>query len=296
MENNVLILVADDNDVSRQLMVSSLEASGFDVIQAKDGVTAFNVVKNYPVSIAIIDHLMSPHDGIKFLKLYRSSSIKVPVILVTDDYSSDILVEAGKYGVSRILQKPINPERIVNDIRKIIGLEKNSNSPEFSEIIDNKFTHEELMEKALELAMRNIEKGQGGPFGAIVADSKGRIVGDGVNAITSRCDPMAHAEVMAIRKAADFLGKSSLRGCSLYTTSEPTAIGQALIISVGIEKVYFGTTHEDVNNARNQKDNEIYEQINKPVNQRTIEYIQLNKDKAIKIVKKWIDKDNKISD
>ncbi len=296
MESDELILVADDNDISRQLMVSSLEVAGFKVIQAKDGVTAFNVVKNYPVSIAVIDHLMSPHDGIKFLKLCKSSSIKVPIILITDDYSSDILVESGKYGVSRVLQKPINPERLVNDINKIIGREKNTNSPEFSEIIDNKFTHEELMEKALKLAMRNVEKGQGGPFGAIVADSEGRIIGDGVNAITSRCDPMAHAEVMAIRKAADYLGKSSLRGCRLYTTSEPTAIGQALIISVGIEKVYFGTTHEDVNSARNKNDSEIYEQMNKPINQRTIEYIQLNKDKAIKIVEKWIDRDNKISD
>jgi tRNA(Arg) A34 adenosine deaminase TadA len=118
------------------------------------------------------------------------------------------------------------------------------------EVKSQNFSTEDLMRRALELAEENVLSGKGGPYGAVVADSQGKIVGTGVNGIASRADPIAHAEVMAIRQACDRLGTDDLSACVLYVSSEPTSVGQALIKSVGIKQVYFGLSHADVHRVR----------------------------------------------
>lgn len=61
-------------------------------------------------------------------------------------------------------------------------------------------TKDELMRKAIELSIDNVNNG-GGPFGAVIARD-GEIVATGVNRVTANNDPTAHAEVSAIRAAA----------------------------------------------------------------------------------------------
>ena len=64
-------------------------------------------------------------------------------------------------------------------------------------------TKEELMRKAIALSIENVKR-DGGPFGAVIAKD-GEIVATGVNRVTDSCDPTAHAEVSAIRAAAEKL-------------------------------------------------------------------------------------------
>jgi tRNA(adenine34) deaminase len=59
------------------------------------------------------------------------------------------------------------------------------------------------------------------PVGAIVVAPDGRIIGRGHNRREVDGDPTAHAEVVAIREAADTLGGWRLDGCTLYVTLEP---------------------------------------------------------------------------
>ena len=79
-------------------------------------------------------------------------------------------------------------------------------------------THEELMQRAIELSVKNVGEG-GGPFGAVIARN-GEIVATGVNRVTASCDPTAHAEVSAIREAARRLGTFDL--VQLLTRSRNT--------------------------------------------------------------------------
>lgn len=102
------------------------------------------------------------------------------------------------------------------------------------------------MQRAIELAHRNAQSRHGGPFGAIVADSEGRVIGEGVNGITSRADPVAHAEVMAIRQSDRAFESEPILGLTLYYGSNQP-IGKSLIESVGIEKVYYGLSHAEMN-------------------------------------------------
>ena len=77
-------------------------------------------------------------------------------------------------------------------------------------------TKEELMRKAIELSVKNVAEG-GGPFGAVIAKN-GEIVATGVNRVTPDCDPTAHAEVSAIRAAAQKLSSFVFGRCSIYTS------------------------------------------------------------------------------
>ena len=77
-----------------------------------------------------------------------------------------------------------------------------------------------FMEKANDLAEKNLKTNAGGPFGAcIVKDNK--IIGKGNNTVLKDNDPTAHAEINAIRDACKKLNTYDLSGCTIYTTCYP---------------------------------------------------------------------------
>ncbi len=245
------ILLADDSQVSRELMANVLIAAGYDIIQAIDGGSALKVIHERPVSLAIIDHFMSPYGGFDFAKQVRGGKFKIPMIMVTNEDTSDLLIETTRHGISSYLRKPVDPKRLVELVRRTLRtVQLDAEDPKPNLEIDLRLTPQQLMNRAIELARSNAQSRHGGPFGAVVADSEGRIIGEGVNGITSRSDPMAHAEVMAIRQATEHLNQTHLETCTLYSSSEPTTIGKSLIESVGLGKVYYGLSHTDVDQMR----------------------------------------------
>ncbi len=76
------------------------------------------------------------------------------------------------------------------------------------------------MRKAIDLAIENVRTGRGGPFGAVVV-KQDRLIATGVNLVTERNDPTAHAEIVAIRSACRELGSFQLSDCELYSSCEP---------------------------------------------------------------------------
>ncbi len=134
----------------------------------------------------------------------------------------------------------------------------------------------DLMKEALREAKRGFALGEV-PVGAVLTDAAGKIVASGFNQPISLNDPTAHAEVMAIRQAADKLGKADLSECIIYCSSQPTSVGAAVIKSVGIKKVYFGLSHEDLGQIRSSA------APSEPV------YKQLGRDEALEMFKKWQD-------
>ncbi|MBR5128777.1 MAG: tRNA adenosine(34) deaminase TadA [Firmicutes bacterium] len=78
------------------------------------------------------------------------------------------------------------------------------------------------------------------PIGAIVVKDK-EVVGRGYNKTETKKDPTAHAEMEAIRDAAQRLGGWRLIGCDLYVTCEPCAMCAGAIVWSRIENLYIGT-------------------------------------------------------
>lgn len=94
------------------------------------------------------------------------------------------------------------------------------------------------MREALALAQQAWAAGEV-PVGAVVVHD-GNIVGRGFNAPISRHDPSAHAEMMALRDAAQTLQNYRLPGVTLYITLEPCAMCSGAMLHARVARVVFG--------------------------------------------------------
>lgn len=78
------------------------------------------------------------------------------------------------------------------------------------------------------------------PVGAVVVSSAGAVLARAGNQMRELTDPTAHAEMLAIRKAARMLGSERLTGCDLYVTLEPCPMCAAAISAARIGRLYYG--------------------------------------------------------
>jgi tRNA(adenine34) deaminase len=113
--------------------------------------------------------------------------------------------------------------------------------------------HQEAMAKAIELARATINS-QDVPVGAIILDSKGEVISTGVNQRELMSNPIAHAEIVAIEKAASALGKWRLEDCTLVVTLEPCAMCAGAIAQSRISKLVFGAWDEKAGAVGSQWD------------------------------------------
>ncbi len=97
---------------------------------------------------------------------------------------------------------------------------------------------ESFMVMALELAAK-AERADEVPVGAIVVRD-GEIIGRGHNATISRNDPTAHAEIIALRDAAQHVGNYRLVDCDLYVTLEPCVMCAGAMMHARIARVIYG--------------------------------------------------------
>ena len=99
---------------------------------------------------------------------------------------------------------------------------------------------ERFMREALALAAEGAERGEV-PVGAVLVQD-GEVIGSGFNCPISTSDPSAHAEMVAIRAAAQAVQNYRLPGSTLYVTLEPCSMCAGLIVHSRIARVVYGTT------------------------------------------------------
>lgn len=242
------ILVVEDNDVSRKMMVEVLKSAGYSAVEASGGDEAISLIEQGVFSMALVDVYMPDKDGFELIEHLMVQGHQLPIVLITGDETSDLLMKATRLGVEQVLKKPVLPERLIHTVERALERKKlleSASSGESSAFSDDK----DLILRSIEIAVGNAVSGNGRAFGAVVANKEGFIVGEGANRFSSRADPMGHAEVMAIRSAAIKLDRADLSDCTLYCSCEPTAIGKALINSVGIKKVFYSLSYDDIKEA-----------------------------------------------
>ena len=105
-------------------------------------------------------------------------------------------------------------------------------------MMENLFSHQYFMQQALKEATRAFDEDEI-PVGAIVV-CKNRIIGKGYNQTEKLNDVTAHAEMLAITAAANYLGGKFLDECTLYVTLEPCVMCAGAIFWARPEKVVFG--------------------------------------------------------
>jgi len=98
--------------------------------------------------------------------------------------------------------------------------------------------HQFYMSEALALAKQAALEGEV-PVGAVVV-AAGEVIGRGYNRPITTCDPTAHAEIVAMRQAAQFLDNYRLTDCDLYVTIEPCVMCVGAMVHGRIRRVIFG--------------------------------------------------------
>ena len=148
-----------------------------------------------------------------------------------------------------------------------------------------------LMKKAIDLSIKNIKR-HGGPFGAVIVKD-GKVVASGVNKVTKKNDPTAHAEITAIRKASCKLKSFDLSGCEIFSSCEPCPMCLSAIYWAHIDKIYYGNTQSDAKNI-GFDDSFIYDELELNPADRKVAMKQLLPDKAIRAFEEWKNKEDKI--
>lgn len=100
------------------------------------------------------------------------------------------------------------------------------------------------MKQAFDEAMRGMDHGDGGPFGAVIV-YKDEVIATAHNEVLASNDPTAHAEINAIRTASQELGRFDLSGCTLYTTCKPCPMCLGAIMWARISTLYYVSDEED---------------------------------------------------
>jgi guanine deaminase len=146
--------------------------------------------------------------------------------------------------------------------------------------------------RAIEVAKDGIESG-GGPFGAVVSKD-GMIISEAYNKVVMTNDPTAHAEILAIRKAASFLKSHHLENCTLYSSCEPCPMCLGAIFWAGIKQVVYACDRADAEKA-GFSDKLFYEEIMRDPSKRKVVFLRLTDTGGAEIFKKWEEFENKIS-
>lgn len=102
------------------------------------------------------------------------------------------------------------------------------------------YSPERYMKEAFKQAQLAYEQGEV-PVGAVIV-AKNRIIARTHNQVELLNDPTAHAEILAITAAAEFLGSKYLENCTMYVTLEPCVMCAGALNWAHIEMIYYGTS------------------------------------------------------
>jgi len=150
----------------------------------------------------------------------------------------------------------------------------------------------QFMERAIQLAMKSVESGRGGPFGTVIVRNDA-VISEGQNRVTSSNDPTAHAEILAIRQACAKLGVFELIDCELYTSCEPCPMCFGAIYWARLSRIYFASTAQDAAEI-GFDDSLIYRELVLPQSARQIPATQMMRDEALAAFQAWAEKPDKI--
>ena len=116
------ILAVDDSPSMRQMVLLTLRGSGYEVIQACDGVEALELARSCAVDLVLTDVHMPRMDGISLVRELRGlPDYKfVPMLVLTTESSQEKKMEGKRAGATGWIIKPFNPPQLLATIARVI--------------------------------------------------------------------------------------------------------------------------------------------------------------------------------
>lgn len=117
------ILAIDDSASIRQMVAFTLKSSGYEVVDAVDGMDGLEKAKGKVFDLILTDQNMPRMDGLTLIKSLRElPQYKTAPILMLTTESSDIMKQQGRAaGATGWLVKPFDPQKLIEVVKKVIG-------------------------------------------------------------------------------------------------------------------------------------------------------------------------------
>ncbi|MCP4713471.1 MAG: sigma-54-dependent Fis family transcriptional regulator [Deltaproteobacteria bacterium] len=131
-----MVLVVDDTPGIRQALEKILIKEGFGVLTAPDGEAALTLLQKHDIALVLTDLRMPGIDGAELLKIAKTISPDIEVVLITGHGTVEVAVEVMKDGAFDFIQKPFNKMTVLKTVRK--ALEKRAL------VLENRMLHERL--------------------------------------------------------------------------------------------------------------------------------------------------------
>jgi len=116
------ILIADDSESIREVLVFSLENAGYQVFAAHDGLNALSFFDGRTIDLLLTDFHMPNMNGLELIgKVRELEPYKhIPVLVLTTESQKSIIKEAREAGATGWLLKPFDTEKLIQTLRKVI--------------------------------------------------------------------------------------------------------------------------------------------------------------------------------
>ena len=295
------ILVVENNDITRKLIVGILNNKGYETYEAKAGDEATAFLAK-PLQLLVLDVENDNIDNIGLLHKLKMSHSRLPVIALSDEADHDAVKERIGVDHVTVMKKPVMPDKLLQSIQgyllpgiaaKIETETVPAARPLAPDTRDPQAVadRESFMRRAIDLSQIKMDENCGGPFGAVIVKG-GKIIAEGWNQVTSSNDPTAHAEMVAIRKACHEIGDFNLAGCEIYTSCEPCPMCLAALYWARVDRIYFGNTREDAGRI-GFDDDFIYSEFGVTEDKRSLPIKMFLRDEAKIVFDNWMKKTDK---
>jgi two-component system chemotaxis response regulator CheY len=117
------ILAVDDSGSLRGMVVFTLKAAGYQVVEAVDGKDGLEKASQREFDLVLTDQNMPAMDGLTLIRSLRAlpNYQKVPILMLTTESGDDMKARGRAAGATGWLVKPFDPERLTDVVNKVIG-------------------------------------------------------------------------------------------------------------------------------------------------------------------------------
>jgi len=114
------VLILDDDQLVRDLLVQFLSLRGYRAIGVKDGVQALSMVDQAPPDLILLDLMLPGMNGVEVLRRLRAKHFTGAVIILTGSYDEEMLQDAWSLSPQEVISKPIDLEKLLGIIQLVL--------------------------------------------------------------------------------------------------------------------------------------------------------------------------------
>ncbi|WP_273124009.1 response regulator transcription factor [Metabacillus sp. HB246100] len=115
------ILLAEDEEVLRMLVVDTLEDEGYTIDEACDGEEAYNLIKENDYDLLLLDYMMPVYTGLELIEMIRKDNNQTQIMMLSAKSQSSDQQKVLDAGANYFMSKPFSPIQLVQRIEEILG-------------------------------------------------------------------------------------------------------------------------------------------------------------------------------